>query len=475
MAQYHSQTLKNKLKAFLEGRDISIERFCQETGINREIGEYIYRDERYIPTPATLLSIVKTYSISRENFIVFDSEETSLYNENQEPMQVTICGCGNLGHVFAGLLSARQDLRVNLCVSSVEKVQLLEQGMAAQGGILVKRREGDVLARPHLVTAEPEIAIPGSRLILLCVPSHVEEEVLNKIVPFLDEDTYIGAIPGPGGFNWKAKYVLTQHNKNAVIFSLAAIPWMCKTVKPGEEVNVLGTKQINGQVTVPSERTQEVSELMNKLLLMPVLDLENFLNITLYPGNQLLHTAISYDLFHNWDGTPLPEPPLFYEEITEEAANLLQAMDYEVQVLCRTLEQKTPNLNLCAVLPLGFSIQSGYGDDIIDKSSLRSMVATNRAYAGIRTPMLKVEGGYIPNFQSRFFLEDVPHGLVVLKGIAELAGVATPTIDKILIWTQAKMGCEYLVDGKLQGKDVSHSGYPQRYGLNSLNELMESV
>jgi len=89
--------------------------------------------------------------------------------------------------------------------------------------------------------------------------------------------------------------------------------------------------------------------------------------------------------------------------------------------------------------------------------------------------MTEVEGGYIPDFNCRFYLEDVPHGLVVIKGVAELAGVETPTLDKVLIWAQTQMNCEYWVDGALKGKDIGQSGAPQRYGLNSLDKLMMTV
>ena len=30
--------------------------------------------------------------------------------------------------------------------------------------------------------------------------------------------------------------------------------------------------------------------------------------------------------------------------------------------------------------------------------------------------------------------EDVPYGLVVIRGIAEIVGVETPSIDKLLTW-----------------------------------------
>ena len=38
------------------------------------------------------------------------------------------------------------------------------------------------------------------------------------------------------------------------------------------------------------------------------------------------------------------------------------------------------------------------------------------------------------NLNARFFWEDVPYGLCILKDIAELAGVKTPNIDKQIIF-----------------------------------------
>lgn len=471
MTLNRSNVLKNRLKAFLADLGVSIEQFCQGIGITVELGQMIQDDERLIPPPALLLAVLRAFPGVQKNLVLIDPEADSAYGK---PMQVTVCGCGNLGHVFAGLLSARPELTVNVLVSSAERAHLLARRVEANNGIQVRRREGDVLGRPDLITHDPALAVPGSRLILLCVPSHVEDALLQKIIPFLDSDVFIGSVPAAGGFNWKAEHWLKHFKADATVFGLATIPWMCKIVKPGEEVNILGTKDFDAQVTIPAARTQEVSDLLAGLLQMPVLNLDSFLNISLYPANQLLHSAISYDLFHDWDGTPLAEPPLFYEHIGESAAELLQAMDNELQQLCRALEQKIPGLDLRTVLPLGFSIRSAYADDIADASTLRSCIATNRAYAGIRAPMVAVDGGYAPDFQCRFYLEDVPHGLVVIKGVAELADVATPAIDRVLSWCQTKMGCEYLVDGKLQGKDVRDSGAPQRYGMNSLESLLKA-
>ena len=78
----------------------------------------------------------------------------------------------------------------------------------------------------------------------------------------------------------------------------------------------------------------------------------------------------------------------------------------------------------------------------------------------------------MPDFTCCFLTEDVPYGLVAIRGIGEIVGVKTPNIDKVLTWCQEKMGVEYLVNSKLQGKDVSSSRAPQRYGFNTLQSVL---
>ena len=41
------------------------------------------------------------------------------------------------------------------------------------------------------------------------------------------------------------------------------------------------------------------------------------------------------------------------------------------------------------------------------------------------------DGKFVPNFKFRYLLEDIPYGLAVIKGIAQVTGVQTPHIDKV--------------------------------------------
>ncbi|MCC7265700.1 MAG: NAD/NADP octopine/nopaline dehydrogenase family protein [Candidatus Latescibacteria bacterium] len=457
-----SHTCRNQLGQILRQRGLDPETFCARTGIDLAL----CRDDRRLPDITAMEALGRALpDLDPTSLVVFDPEEAP------PALQVTLWGCGNLGHVLAGLLSARPDLRVHVRVSTADKVQRLQQGMEAQGGIAVRRREGTVVGRPHLVTTDPAQAVSGSQLILLCVPALVHAEALQQLLPHVAPGAWVGAVPAPGGFDWKVRWLLGARAQQVGIFGVGVIPWMCKVRAYGQEVEVLGRKILNGVVALPGARTGKIADLLAGLLGMPFLDLRTFLNIALIPGNPFLHPAIMWDLFSDWDGRPLAEAPLFYEGLSQRAADLLQALSGELLALRAALEAQLPGLRLSAVLPLDLSIRLGYGADVADPSSLRTIIATNRAYAGLRAPMVKVEGGWAPDWNSRFFWEDVPHGLVMLRGLADLAGVPTPALDRLLVWAQERMGREYLRDGRLEGRDLASASVPAQYGITGLAGL----
>lgn len=64
--------------------------------------------------------------------------------------------------------------------------------------------------------------------------------------------------------------------------------------------------------------------------------------------------------------------------------------------------------------------------------------------------------------------------MIVIRGIAELAGVDTPMMSEVIMWCQNVMGKEFLVDGKVAGKDLSMTRCPQVYGFTDLDTFMKA-
>ena len=114
-----------------------------------------------------------------------------------------------------------------------------------------------------------------------------------------------------------------------------------------------------------------------------------------------------------------------------------------------------------------------YANDIGDKTNMATALRTNAAYQGLKHPMKETsDGKFVPDFQHRYLTEDIPYGLAVIRGIAEIAGVKTPNIDKVLLWAQERVGKKYLEEGLLKGADVDSTRAPQRYGLFTLKDMM---
>ena len=115
--------------------------------------------------------------------------------------------------------------------------------------------------------------------------------------------------------------------------------------------------------------------------------------------------------------------------------------------------------------------------DIMDSRTLQSAFATNRAYTGLKVPTRPAgpDNMLAVDFKARYLAEDVPFGLVVLRGLAELAGAATPNLDRVITWAQERLGRQYLVDGDLSGAHLAETRAPQVYGINTLAQLVLPV
>jgi hypothetical protein len=388
-------------------------------------------------------------------------------------MQITICGGGNAAHTLAGLTSAHPEIKVNVFVPLEKEERLWQAGVAKNGGITVRFANHATTGKPDRVSADPAEVLPGSNLILLALPAFAHEPVLEKIAPYLEPGAWIGAMPARGGLEWAAAGVLQERFSTHTLFGLQTLPWACRIEEFGHEVKVMGTKAQVETAARPVEMTAEIARVLEDLLGLHLSPVDCFLCLTLANTGQILHPGLMYGLFKNWKGELYEEAPLFYQGVTAESADILQQISDEIQALRQRLEDCFPCVDFNYVRPLDEWLHMSYTGDIADPSNLETSLSTNRSYAGLKAPMKPVEGRLEPDFGSRYLVEDVPYGLVVTRGIAELAGVKTPGMDEVITWSQERLGLKFLKDGMLVGKDLSKSRAPQRYGINRLEILAE--
>lgn len=75
--------------------------------------------------------------------------------------------------------------------------------------------------------------------------------------------------------------------------------------------------------------------------------------------------------------------------------------------------------------------------------------------------MIKLESQkYVLDYGSRFFTEDIPFGMLMIRAFAERQGITVEMIDTVIGWAQNVMNREYLRDGVLNGCDLTDTIVP---------------
>lgn len=208
---------------------------------------------------------------------------------------------------------------------------------------------------------------------------------------------------------------------------------------------------------------------------IPIKVLPNFLTLTLCPSNQIIHPGRIYGVFKDWDGkTPFkPEQiPLFYEDMDDFSAKMLENLDNEIQAIKKAIVTKYPQVDLSGVKPMKDRIKDTYGDQVKDNSTMKTTFATNQGYKTVKIPVKEVPGGVIPNIDGRIFWEDVPFGLCILHDMGSLVNVKTPYVDQMIEWHQKYMNKTYITNGVLNKQLYNETGIPTRYGFKTIEDVL---
>lgn len=409
-------------------------------------------------------------------------EESNIMT-NETKKKACVLGAGNSAHVTAGLVASLPDWECHVYAPRKNRAELWKEGIA-KGGMKVQygSLEGNVLIQgaPVKISKYPEDVIPGCQVLIMCLPATAFEENIIDVAPYVDEGAMIGTICASNGYNWCIDYGMNKAGRDRDsygVFALQNLPWACRYSEYGVSVEVLGTKPFMEIVARPRTRLEEIGEIMSKLIYVKCPPVHGgFIGAGLSNMTQVIHPAIMHDNFKDWDGkTPYKENPLFYQGLSEEAADNMLKVSDEIMAVKAEIEKRVPHIDLEIVHHVTDWIIRAYEKHIADKSSLRAMFASLRAYEGLTCPMIEVEGGLIPDFTHRYLTEDIPFNFTPTKGIAELCGIETPTIDKILDWGQKAINKEFIINGKLCGKDLNDTFAPQRFGFTKLEDIPEII
>ena len=332
--------------------------------------------------------------------------------------KVCICGGGNLGHVVAGFLAAHGDCEVSLLTRHPERWQQQLE---------ITTPDGEVLkGRIKAISSDPAEVVSHADIVLLCLPGFSISDVLKQIAPALTQKTAVGSIVCSTGFFFEAFKILPSQTP---LFGFQRVPFISRLKEYGRSAYLLGYKPNLSIAIEQSNNKEELRADIELLFKAPTILLSSYYEVSLTNSNPLLHPSRLYSLWKDWhEGVVYPKESLFYEEWTIEAANYLIKMDHEFQQLLDVLPVTKGSIP---------TILDYY--ESTDAASLTNKLQSIQAFKGIKSPMKKVDGGYIPDFCSRYFTEDFPYGLQIVQQQARQHGINTPMIDEILNWGLKQM------------------------------------
>lgn len=364
-------------------------------------------------------------------------------------MKICIIGGGNVGTALAVMASSFGQAEVVMLTSAPGRWR---QDITLIDSISGERTQG----RLAYATSDCAQAVNGCDMVLVAQPSFLVANTLKTLAIHLKAPAMIGIIPGTGGAEYMARELLRNGH---TLFGVDRVPCIARISEYGGTVKA-SYKQSVRICAVPAKGTAQAGRLLARLLPVKCVPIENYLTITLTPSNPILHTARLFALCKNHGEAAWAVPPLFYQDWDDAASELLLQCDEELQRLCGALSGIPLD-----VIPLRVHYEADTVQAMTRK--LRSLPALK----GIPCPVERVADGYALDLSSRYFVEDFPYGLCILKGFAAICGVPVPHMDLILRWYENIAGVQYFCGDSFCGPDLQKTGVPQNYGIHTIEDI----
>ena len=329
-------------------------------------------------------------------------------------MNITIVGCGNVGTQFAVHCAAKGH-SVSIFTSKPELVCKQLNIVNADGEMFLS---GEM----SCITDCAKTAFCDADLVFVTVPAFAMKSYAEKIIPNLKSGAIVCLTPGTGGAEFAFMPIL---QKRCVIIGMQRVPSVARLIEYGKTVCASGYRDELFVASIPSNYSANAAQIITDIFDIKCTPMPNYLNVTLTPSNPILHTTRLCTLFKDYhEGVVYESVPLFYEEWNDESSELLLKCDSEVQNICRAIKEF--DLSLVKSLMVHYESETAH--------QLTQKITSIRSFRGLKSPCKKVDGGFIPDFSSRYFTADFPFGLSILVQISKLLGLDCPYMQQTLDW-----------------------------------------
>ncbi len=360
-------------------------------------------------------------------------------NYTPENTNIAVIGGGNIGTQFACI-----------CASKGYKVNVFSSKPELYDGTLEVVDEYEIVTVGQLnkITSDIGDAVEDCQIIIVTHPAFHLKSVADQLLPYIKNDMNICVLPGTGG----AEFAFRECMKaGATLFGLQRVPTVARLEQYGKRVRCEGLRSELFLASIPSSKAEDLAEFMAGLWGIPCTALPNYLSVTLTPSNPILHTTRLRTLFADYEeGKVYDRNPLFYGEWSDASSELLIACDGELQEMLKIMDK----LDLHDVR----SLKLHYESDTVE--AMTKKLSSIKSLHNLASPMKQVEGGWVPDFKSRYFTADFPYGLAIIEELAAVLKYDAPNIKDTMDWYRR-------VTGDTNRLDLS------AYGIHGLQDIYD--
>ena len=350
---------------------------------------------------------------------------------------ITIFGGGNIGTQFACQLAIK-GYCVNIYTSKPQTYNGTLEIVDEDNKII----EGKI----NKATSNINDAMEQCDAIFITHPAFMFSEDAKLLLPFIKKGLIIFVIPGTGGAEFAFKECI---EKGAILAGLQRVPSVARLEEYGRRVRCEGYRDQLYLGSIPHNEALRLSSFMENIWDIKCNPLPNYLCVTLTPSNPILHTSRLATMYEDYsDGTIYDNNPLFYGEWTDKSSKRLINCDQELQNICKAMNK----LDLHDVR----SLKLHYESETIE--AMTKKLSSIKSLHNLKSPMIQVKNGWIPDFSSRYFTADFPYGLAIIESLAEILKIDVPNIKKTMDWY-------YKVTGNTKSFNLKD------YGINDLTDI----
>ena len=281
------------------------------------------------------------------------------------------------------------------------------------------------------VTTDVAEAVEGAGLVILVVPSVAHESYARVLAPLLTPELPIFLNPGHTGGGLHFVHELRRAGYTAPVQTCETVTltYICRLERPAT-VGVYSYTKNLAFAAFPSRNLDHLFSLVQPLF-PEIRRASNVLETALTNINAVFHPpgmVMNTGWIEHTGGDFL-----FYREgITDGVGRVTAAVDSERLAIAAALGLETKSF-LAAFHRAGLTSTAALESGSISRACRES--EPNRT---IKAP---------PSLDHRYVHEDVGYGLVPISGLGQLAGVATPVIDSLIILAGAALGIDFWETG----------------------------